>query len=166
MFRQIQSHIADVMKIDEMKSMLCVSQINELMKQQAANEIKRLSDELEVNRDYLKGVHEDFALKILSQIDFDFMSRHYKLKCDIIERDIQEIKKSMLRNRESDEPFAWIEQYRPFSSFGEVSRPLLAYLVQRITVDSSKNVCVEFLHEREFTLYTLFCKTIRKIHFI
>ena len=69
-----------------------------------------------------------------------------------MEEQIREMDDAMLKSNDARALFGWIELYKPFLPFEETTRPLLAYLVRRITVNDRKEVCVEFLHEQEYAL--------------
>jgi len=77
------------------------------------------------------------------------MPQCYLQKCDTLKEDILRIEAELFNSDDLDILFDWIEQYKPFFSFKEIIRPILAYLVRLITVDSSKEVQIEFLHKRE-----------------
>jgi len=107
---------------------------------------------MELNQKYLRGLFDESIMQLLDRVQIDSLRMNYRQKCDQIEKEIRIMEANMLENQTAKTILGWIDQYRPFFSFQEITRPMLAYLVRRITVDDNKEVCVEFLHEREFEL--------------
>jgi DNA invertase Pin-like site-specific DNA recombinase/ssDNA-binding Zn-finger/Zn-ribbon topoisomerase 1 len=149
-FRQIRAHMDDVRKIDEILSSLDISHISDIKRQMVAKELGKLRDDLELNRKCFRGLFDEFALRIYDDPDLCQMRLHYKDKCDILKAQIREIEGTSLDSHGTEAMLGWIELYKQFFSFEEVTRPMLAYLVRRIAVDGSKKVCLEFLYKREF----------------
>ena len=151
-FCQLHSHMDNVMKINELLPSLDVFQINKFRKREIGKELIRLADELELNRNYLNGLYGEFAIQVISKTDIEFMRQHYMQKCGRIDENIRTLEMSLIDKTCAGTIFNWIEQYKPFFSFEKITRPMLAYLVQRITVHDNKQAKVEFLYEREFKL--------------
>jgi DNA invertase Pin-like site-specific DNA recombinase len=133
-----------------------LSHINCIRKQKMAKELLKLRDDLELSRKCFRGLYDEFALRIYTDPDLNSMRMHYKQKCDILEEVIKQIEANRTDNQGTEPILDWITLYKPFFYFEEITRPLLAYLVRRITVDVDKEVKVEFLHDREFELIWAF----------
>lgn len=103
---------------------------------------------------FLKSLNEDFISQRLTKSDFEFMCCRYAEKRDKIDKVMKLTEMLAQRVDDESEIFDWLEQYKPFFSFDSITRPLLAYLIGRITVGLNKEVCVEFLHEKEFQFLT------------
>jgi hypothetical protein len=151
-YQQIRSRIDDVAMINEQIPSLDVSHINSIRKREMTKRLGVLRGDLELYRKCFRGLFEEFALRIYTDPDLSLMRQQYRQKCDVLEEEIQLIESKLVNELDSESMLKWLKLYKPFFSFEEVTRPLLAYLVRRITVGGDKEVQVEFLHDREFEL--------------
>ena len=111
-----------------------------------------LTDELELSRKCFRALYDEYALQIYEDPGLNEMRVQYKRKCNKMEERIREMDVAMSENNDAEPVLGWVELYKPFLPFEETTRPLLAYLVRRITVNNRKEVYVEFLHEQEYEL--------------
>lgn len=148
--QQMVHRIDEVEKICVIMASSDASSIVSIRKQEIIKELTQLSEEQELTISFQKALKEEFVAQRLTKSDFEYMNWHYTQKRDKIDKTIKSLEILALSNNLETEIFDWLEQYKLFFSFESITRPLLAYLVGRITVDRDKNVCVEFLHEKEY----------------
>lgn len=149
-FWQIARRINDVMEIDKKLQRMDTSALHQLKKQQLTEEIEILTKELNLRRKCLDGLHDEIIIETHSLSELEKMQKRYLKECNRLEISIQKVEANMQVQSDAKELFGWIEQYKPYYNFKEITRPLLAYLVEKITVGQDKKVAVEFIHEREY----------------
>ena len=159
--QQIRIHVDDVKKADKIDFADNDALIVEMKKQEIEAKICQIKSDLKLTQTYLEKLQDMFVRRKFSRSDFNHMRLHYEQKCSEIKEELRTEESNMQKNLNMEAIFGWTDRYRPFFSFEEFTRPLLAYLVQRITVDRNKQVKIEFVYEQEYEFLQKFLRFIK-----
>lgn len=129
-----------------------MAQLHRLKNEETDHEIDTLMKELRLRRRCLDSLHDDIIIQIHSVTELESMRKHYMQECSRIETSIQKVEEKRRMPADTEKILGWIERYRPYFAFEEMTRPMLAYLVEKIVVGQDKKVEVKFVHEREYGL--------------
>ncbi|MEA4892473.1 MAG: recombinase family protein [Peptococcaceae bacterium] len=149
-FRQIQLRMDDVLRIYKLAPSMDMSQLRSLKNQMAVKKIGALTKELKLRHRCLDGLQDEIIIQSHTLQELEAMRKHYMQECNRLEVSIKKTEANMQAPPNAEEFFGWLERYKPYFGFISVTRPLLAYLVNRITVGQDKEVLVEFIHEQEY----------------
>jgi len=148
---QLHRHIGKVEKLYEMIPFFDILHIEKLKKKEKAEELFTLTEQLELNNKRLDMLNHENIMRLHTKTDLPIMRQHYIDKTRNLKDKIKNTENDLSALLDEELLFGWIKQYEPHFSFNKITRPLLAYLANRITVDGNKTVEIEFLYEQDFS---------------
>ena len=151
-FNQIENHINEVLYIRDMIPKIDIDVIQEACLKKDLKTVNVLIVHLYKYQKLLRSLDNKSTDEILTEAEQVDLRYHYMEKCRCIEKCIDSVRERANVALSVSCFFNWIDLYMSFVPFETVTRPLLAFLVQKIIIDKNKGVHVIFLHESKLRL--------------
>lgn len=150
----IETLVLDLIKT-EAKRILNVSEIEELSDMKVENinigikniemQVKSYQELIKETRQYKQRAFENYSDGLLSKEDYIEYIDTYDTKIRNTNIKLEELQKGIENKLEQEKEFIyWVEKFKNYMNVDELSREMVVELIDKIVVDSDKNINVYF----------------------
>ena len=102
-----------------------------------------------------RGLYEDWKLNIITRDEYIQMKEDYNQEIKQLQNAIIELEseEKAIQDMQTNN-MKWIKNFTQHLKLNELTRDLLFSLVDTIYIDKDKNICIDFLHQDEFSRIT------------
>lgn len=144
--------VANMQKVIDKVNATKVAQSNTM---NFGREIAKRNRKIKTKNSLKRGLYEDWKTGTITRNEYIQMKEDYNQDIIQLEKSISELKseEKAVQDMQTNN-IEWINNFTQYLEIKELTRDLLFSLVDTIYIDKDKNICIDFLHQNEFSRIT------------
>lgn len=160
----LRKHIEEVVNVDEMLRYIETLPLQRVEAQKIDKRLIKLQEEIDKCNSLKLSLYENYTDGLISSADYKDMRRVYSQKAEEEERAAKKLQKeieNLLQN--SCYHSYWIERFKEYRNFEELTRKALVTMIDHINVIASKRIDVNYKYQIEFGRAVAFIEAVGQL---
>ena len=148
-FKSIKAYILGMLDFEKaVDNVKGTSQIRQRM-QHYETSIKKLTSKLDAVKKQRFYLFRDYIDELIVDDEFNFAREKYTSEVDLCEERIKILKNEFESFRKALEPKEWVERFKRYRSSKHLTKEMIDYFIDRITISKDKDISIKFKFSKE-----------------